>query len=90
MDYGRVGVLIMCECQEGKLLNVNEKNVPIEDYIPTLKVIGKLLLDIDENNIDTQEMDYIDEIISYGIYLSEKYEGVIIKKHILRLINRKY
>jgi hypothetical protein len=47
----------------------------MEDYIPKLKEIGKTLINIKAEDLDTQEMDYIIEINELTEYFMEINEG---------------
>jgi hypothetical protein len=60
----------------------------MEDYIPKLQIISKLLLEIDVDTIDAQEMDYISEIEDYVRYVSFKYEGCNIEPPIVYFLKK--
>lgn len=45
------------------------------DYVPKLKEIGKTLLSMNEKDLDTQEIDYLVEIVKYTNYMIDIYEG---------------
>jgi hypothetical protein len=47
----------------------------MEDYIPKLKKVGKILTSIDVKTLDAQEMDYIIEINELTEYFMEITEG---------------
>lgn len=47
----------------------------MEDFVPKLQLVLKILREIDENEIDDQEMDYISGIEDYVKYMSLKYDG---------------
>jgi hypothetical protein len=47
----------------------------MEDYIPKLKKVGKILTSIDVKTLDAQEMDYIIEINELTEYFMEINEG---------------